>query len=692
MHRRFENLDDPKLFFKRELSTLAFNERVLAQAQDPEVPLLERIFFLSISCSNLDEFFEVRVASLMHQIKSPYRANAHSHTNLLDLLATTHEKAGQMVHAQYHHWNSELRPELAQAGIHVLEPEDWNASQRQWLHSYFENHVKPVLSPLGLDRSHPFPLILNKSLNIVVSLKGTDAFGREGHMAVIRVPRSLPRIVQLPNHEDEQYRFVLLSSLLSEFAASLFPGMEVTGAHQFRVTRSSELFLDDDDDDDEDLANVLRDELREREDAIIVRLELDKDCPEAVAEVLMREFEINRQAVYFCDGPVNLNRIAAVRGMVDRPELMYPPFQPRPVLALHEKDPFPAIARQDILLHHPYDEFTPVVELLRAASHDPSVLAIKQTLYRTGVDSKIVRYLCDAARNRKNVTVVIELLARFDEIANIELANELQDAGVQIVYGVVGYKTHSKMLLIIRRERGELQYYTHLSTGNYHSGTAKAYTDIGLLTANRELGDDVNQVFAQLSGLAPDIRPKHVLQAPFRLKQRLIELIHREANHASSGKSGRIIARMNALNELDVIRALYRASQAGVQIDLIVRGHCLLRPGIEGLSENIRVRSIIGRFLEHTRAFWFANDGDPVLYGSSADWMGRNLNRRVELAFPFLDAAVFERVYHEALEVYLKDNVNAWILQSDGSYTKCVPEPGQEPFVAQRALMKQTTI
>lgn len=683
-------LTDPSLYFNRELSTLAFNERVLAQAKDQSVPLLERLFFLSISCSNLDEFFEVRVASVMQQVKKPTRPSPDG-MEPANLLSLIHQECNALVRDQYDYWNKHLLPELMGAGIHLLPRAKWTAEQRRWLKNHFDKEIAPVLSPLGLDPSHPFPRILNKSLNIVVQLEGKDAFGREGHMAVVRAPRSLPRVIQLPRKRNSKAsHFVLLSSLLYEFSESLFPGMTVIGSHQFRVTRSSELSFDDD--ELENLAHTVQGELKDRDYANAVRLEVDFSCPDEIVEQLIRNFDLSEDAVYRCEGPVNLNRVAAIRGMVNRPDLVHAPFTPRIFPNMQGSEAFDVIREGDVMLHHPYDSFAPVTDLIKTASKDPKVLAIKQTLYRTSTDSSIVRHLCDAAQNGKDVTVVVELLARFDEQSNIKLANELQEAGVQVVYGVMGYKTHSKMLLIIRREGKKLQHYTHLSTGNYHSGTAKAYTDVGLITARKDIGEDVNKMFQQLSGLAPDIRLKHLVQSPFTMKREMLRLIADEANHAKAGKTARIMARMNALNEPDIIAALYAASQAGVEIDLIIRGHCLLRPGVPGVSENIRVRSVIGRFLEHTRAYWFANDGKPVMYASSADWMGRNLNRRVEAAFPFLDKKIFKRVVEETLTNYLADNVGAWILNADGTYTKPEAQPNVIHHNAQEALMAKISL
>jgi len=679
------SLRDPSLYANRELSQLDFNFRVLAQAQDASVPLLERLRYLCISCTNLDEFFEIRGGSVRHAIEfgGPPSADGLSPSTLLNRI---HDRAAELVQAQYRCFYEELRPALAEEGIRLLQREQWTPEQTAWLRDYFRNEIMPVLSPLGLDPAHPFPKILNKSLNVVVLLEGKDAFGREGHMAIVRAPRSLPRIIRLPDADgdgDAFHDFVFLSSVLSAFVHELFPGMQVNGAYQFRVTRNSELIVDEEDVDN--LALALRDELLGRGYLRAVRLEIAEQCPPDIVRTLLDNFELPANAVYKINGPVNLNRVVQVYDLVHRPDLKFRPFQPRLLRDLDAM--FDSIRQGDVLLHHPFDAFAPVLELIKQASEDPNVLAIKQTLYRTGKDSPIVEHLIQAARNGKDVTVVVELRARFDEEANLGLADRLQDAGVQVVYGVVGYKTHAKMLLIVRREGRELRRYVHLGTGNYHSGTARAYTDFSLMTANPDIGNDVHLIFQQLSGLAAPLKLKNLLQSPFTLHSGVLERIGREAVHARAGKPARIVAKMNALNEPQVIRALYEASRAGVEIDLVVRGACTLLPGIEGVSDRIRVRSVVGRFLEHHRVWWFGNDGAPELYCSSADWLERNLLRRVETAFPILDPACAQRVHREGLLNYLADNQNAWALDADGSYHKIVPEDGEAPFSAQLSLL-----
>lgn len=685
-----QNLKDPALYLNRELAQLEFNFRVLAQAEDASVPLLERLRYLCISCTNLDEFFEVRVAVLREQLSLNEQRPGPDALPPAEVLARIRERALTLVKAQYDFWNATLLPELEREGVRFSKRDTWTAKQRRWLQGYFRNESLPVLSPLGLDPAHPFPRILNKSLNLAVVLKGRDAFGREGHMALVRAPRSLPRIIRMPAEVAEApYDFVFLSSVLHEFMDELFPGMQVKGSYQFRVTRNSELVVDED--EVENIALALRDELKGRGFAKPVRLEVADNCPRAIADMLMQNFELTEPEVYRCEGPVNVSRVSAVYDQIDRPDLKFPPFTPRVLPAvIEEQSLFEAIRERDILLHHPFESFNAVIELVREASVDPDVLAIKQTLYRVGSASPLVDHLIEAARQGKDVTVVVELRARFDEEANLRLANRLQEAGVQVVYGVVGYKTHAKMLLIVRREQGVLRRYCHLSTGNYHQITSRIYTDFGLMTSNPTIGEDAHLLFLQLSGLGPIIELKYLLHSPFTLHKGLMEKIEREIAHAADGKPARIIAKMNALNEERVVEQLYRASQAGVQIDLIIRGACTLRPGIVGVSENVRVRSIVGRFLEHSRVYWFQNDEHPEIYCSSADWMERNLLRRIETCFPILDPKLAERVFDESLANNLADNTQAWTLGADGSYTRTTP--GEAPaHSAQQTLLAKYT-
>ena len=679
---------DSELFLNRELSQLEFNFRVMAQAEDTSLPLLERLRYLCISCTNLDEFFEIRAATVRTamQFGAPLIPDGLDPALALEMI---HKKAGELVESQYRCWNEILRPALAEAGIRVLTRESWNDVQKKWLHDYFENDIAPVLSPLGLDPAHPFPRILNKSLNVVVVLDGKDAFGRKGGMAIVRAPRSLPRIIPLPEEiSGGKNDYVFLSSVLTAFVDDLFPGMKVKGAYQFRVTRNSELFVDEE--EVENLASALKDELVSRGFRPAVRLEIADDCPPAILKTLLVNFDLTDNAVYRINGPVNLSRVQQVYDLAARPELKFPPFKSRKG-QLDEDAPFDTIREGDVLLHHPYESFQPVLDVLAYAATDPNVLAIKQTVYRTGKDSKIIEHLVTAARNGKDVTVVVELRARFDEEANLKLADRLQEAGVQVMYGVVGYKTHAKMQLIVRREGKVLRRYVHMGTGNYHSGTARAYTDIGLMTCNPEIAADVHGMFQQLSGLAPVIKLKRLLTSPFTLHKGILKKIEREIAHARAGRPGHIIAKMNAINEAKVIRALYEASQAGVTVELIVRGACCLRPGVPGVSENITVRSVVGRFLEHSRVYWFGNDGDPEIFCSSADWMERNLLRRVETCFPILDPKLAQRVYDEELANYLADNTQAWQLDASGTYTRILPKGNAAPYSAQRALLEKLT-
>jgi polyphosphate kinase len=680
------DLRDPALYINRELSQLEFNARVLAQAQDSSIPLLERLRFLCICSTNIDEFFEIRVAALKQQIVYGGGQPTPDALSPLETFNRIRTRALDLVEAQYQLWNKTIRPALKKEGIRILMREEWNVRQRRWLQAYFQNDILPVLSPLGLDPAHPFPRILNKSLNIAVVLKGKDAFGREGHMAIVRAPRSLPRVIRLPAEiSDNSQDFVLLSSILHEFVDELFSGMIVKGSYQFRVTRNSELIVDEDETDD--LAHALKDELHGRGFAQAVRLEVADACPKTTLKFLMANFELGEDDIYRCPGPVNLSRISAVFDMTDRPDLKFPKFSPRvqPRLAA-AANVFDAVREGDVLLHHPFDSFGTVLDLLRQASTDPDVMAIKQTLYRTGKESPLVGYLIEAARNGKDVTVVIELRARFDEEANLSVADRLQEAGAQVVYGVVGYKTHAKMVLIVRREASGLRRYVHLSTGNYHAGTARAYTDLALLTCHPDIGEDVHKMFQQISGLGPLIKLKHLLQAPFTLHKMLLQKIVRETAIAESGKPAAIRAKLNHLNEPQVIQSLYTASRAGVKIELVVRGTCCLRPGVPGVSDNISVRSVVGRFLEHSRIYWFANDGNPETYCSSADWLDRNLLRRIEVGFPIMDETLAKRVAEEEIDNYLADNQQSWQLNSDGGYVRVACGESM-PHSAQQALL-----
>ncbi|QSA95575.1 polyphosphate kinase 1 [Methylococcus sp. EFPC2] len=683
------DLADPRLYINRELSLLDFNWRVLEQAKDERTPLLERLNFLAISCSNLDEFFEVRVAGLNQKAELGSSKTEPDSLSPQEALAAIGQRTHELVAEQYRVLNELLLPQLEAQNICFVRRTDWNASQQTWLRRYFEEELLPILSPMGLDPSHPFPRILNKSLNFILSLSGKDAFGRDIELATLQAPRALPRIVHLPPGETESgpHDFVFLSSIIHAFVDELFYGVKVRGCYQFRVTRNSDLFLDDEEFDD--LLHAVEGELTARNFGDEVRLEVADNCPDGIVEFLLGQFGLAEDRLYRVEGPVNLSRAREVYDMIERPDLKYPPFiagLPR-ALASYKDDIFELIRKQDILLHHPYESFAPVIELVWQAARDPQVVAIKQTLYRTGSDSPLVEALVHAARAGKEVTVVVELLARFDEKANISLANRLQEAGVQVVYGIVGYKTHAKMLLVLRREGRNLRYYTHLGTGNYHSRTSRIYTDYGLFTCDKELGEDVRRVFVQLTSLGKVSRLNKLLHSPFTLHSSLIKKINREIEHARHGRSARIVIKINSVDEPQLIQALYRASMAGVKIVLIVRGVCCLRPGVAGVSENIEVRSIIGRFLEHSRVYYFENGGEPEIYAASADFMKRNMFRRVESCFPIENRKLGERIRAD-LARYLADNSQAWLLKVDGSYQRLTPAGGEEVSV-QAALLKQ---
>ncbi|HKJ21589.1 MAG TPA: polyphosphate kinase 1 [Gammaproteobacteria bacterium] len=681
------DLKRPDLYINRELSLLEFNWRVLDQAKDPATPLLERLRFLCISCTNLDEFFEVRVAGLMQRAQAGSTQVDPDNMAPSDILKAVSVRARAVVDEQYRVFNDVLLPSLEEQGIYSIKRTDWSPEQEAWLRGYFESELLPMLSPLGLDSAHPFPRILNKSLNFIVSLRGKDAFGRNSGMAIVQAPRSLPRVIKLPSTGDDgRHNFVFLSSVVHAYVGQLFHGMKVRECHQFRVTRNSELFVDEEEIDD--LLLAVEGELVSRNYGDAVRLEVTNECPDDMAQFLLARFGMSTDDLYRVNGPVNLNRAQAIADLVDRPDLKFPGFTPRlPVWIASGADIFKAIRTSDILLHHPFDSFAPVIEFVRQAASDPKVLAIKQTLYRTGPDTAIVDVLVAAAKAGKEVTVVIELRARFDEEVNIALANRLQEAGVHVVYGVVGYKTHAKMIMVVRRENGSLRHYVHLGTGNYHPRTARLYTDYGLFSCNTEIGRDVHQVFLQLTSLGKVSKLNRLFQSPFTLYDALIAKIEREIKNASRGKPSRIIAKMNSLTDPQIIQALYRAAMAGVQIDLIVRSMCSLRPGVPGVSGRIRVRSVVGRFLEHTRVYYFENGGQPEVYCSSADWMGRNLFRRVEVCFPLEDTTLKQKVITD-LHNYLKDNIQAWELQPDGGYHRVAP--GDEaPFSAQQAFLQE---
>ena len=682
------DLKSPEYYVNRDLSVLAFHRRVLEMACDESLPLLERLRFLCISASNLDEFFEVRVALQKHRIALGQGHPGADGLTAGDLLAEVRLRVSDMVEAQYQLLNDELLPALAAEDIRFLRRAEWNEAQAAWIKRFFNRELLPVLTPIALDPAHPFPRLLNKILNFIVGLEGKDAFGRDLLHAIVQAPRSLPRVIRLPEDvAGPGYNFVFLSSIIHAHVGELFPGMEAKACHQFRVTRNSQLLVHED--EVEDLKKALSGELLDRGYSEAVRLEVSTKCPEELSDFLLHQFNLKQSDLYRVAGPVNPYRLAAVCDIVDRDDLKFPSFTPGipSQLQVEDADLFAILREGDVLLHHPFQSFAPVVSLLNQAADDPQVLAIKQTLYRVDVSSPIVDAMVRASRNHKEVVAVIELRARFNEEDNIALADRLSAAGVQVVYGVVGYKTHGKMMLIVRREGRQIRRYVHLGTGNYHTITSRYYTDIGLLSCDTALGEDVHKIFQQLTGLGKASRLKEMLSGPFTLHKGLIQRIAREAENAKAGREAKITAKMNGLEEPEMIRALYQASQAGVKIDLVVRGICCLRPGIKGVSENIRVRSVLGRFLEHSRVFCFHNDGQEEVFCASADWMSRNLLRRVETCFPVIDDKLRREVMSSALRTYLTHHASTWQMQPDASYKRV---SGRGPLKsAQQTLLEK---
>ena len=668
----------PSPLINREIGILAFNRRVLAQAQDPDIPPLERLRYLCIVASNLDEFFETRVAQLQDLLEHEPAALTPDGLPVAEALRLIADDTHALVAEKYRLLQQSIYPMLHGVGVRFLTSGEWSARQERWARSYFEREVLPVLTPIGLDPAHPFPKVLNKSLNFAVMLEGTDAFGRNVDLGIIQAPRALPRVLEMPHElveDGKQHSFVLLSSLMQAYAGHLFPGLKVLGVHQFRVTRNSELFVDDD--EITNLRTALQGELRARHYGDAVRLEVTAACPQPLLERLMRENGLHARDCFRVDGPVNLARLQSIIDMLPQSRLTYPPHLPAALPGWPGAEPelFERIRAGDVLLHHPYDSFAPVVDLVRTAARDPRVLAIKQTIYRAGHTSDLMEALIEAARNGKEVTVVLELMARLDEETNINWAARLEAEGAHVVYGVVGFKCHAKMLMVVRRERvgrraEQLRRYVHLGTGNYHTRTARLYTDFGLMTADEAICADVNQVFLEITGSSQFAPLRRLWQSPFSLLDKLIRSIRHEARLARAGKTARMWARVNALVEPTVIGELYKAARAGVEIRLLVRGPCMLRPGIAGLSENIRVRSVIGRFLEHARVFYFHNDGAEDVWISSADWMERNLFRRVEIAAPILDPAAKAKVIAEGLRVHWTNPGNAWDMDGAGNWRR----------------------
>ena len=692
------DLDQPQWFFNRELSWLEFNHRVLEEAVDPTNPALERLKFLAIFSSNLDEFFEIRVAGLQQQAESrPYDAGPDGLTAQQTLDGIT-ARVRRLMDDQYRCYNEGVVPALAAAGLDLSTVEDLDARGRAWALDYFEREVFPVLTPLAVDPAHPFPQLANKSLNLVVELRVFDRPGQidgllrdehhqEFRLGVVQVPRILPRLIEVPAQCAPAGRkiYLFLSSLISAYIGQLFPGLEVRGCYAFRVTRNSELYLDEDEADN--LLEAMQEQLARRRKGDAVRLEVQRGANPAVVEHLLATFDLDQNDLYEVDGPINLTRLMAIYGSENRPDLKDPSFSPATPSALRGADTpdayFGVIARDDILLHHPYDSFRPVTRFIEYAARDPHTLAIKVTLYRTSKDSPIIKALMNAAQSGKQVTALVELKARFDEENNIQWAQQMENAGVHVVYGLVGLKTHSKLALVVRREDDQIRRYVHLGTGNYNEVTARIYTDIGMLTADAQLGEDAAKIFNLLTGMSQFPGLDKLMIAPFDLDKQFIARIEREADNArKSARSkthkvpARIIIKMNSLVDPGAIKALYRASQAGVSIDLIIRGICCLRPGVPGLSENIRVRSIIGRFLEHSRIFYFENGGQPEIFCGSADWMPRNFFRRIEVIYPVNSARPRARI-QAILEAALLDNSKAREVLPDGSSRRITRKDGE---------------
>ncbi|HXX40870.1 MAG TPA: polyphosphate kinase 1 [Chthoniobacterales bacterium] len=671
------DFSDPKNFINRELSWLEFNRRVLEEAQDPTQPLIERVKFVTIFSSNLDEFFEIRVAGIKQQIESATSDVGPDGLSPTETFDCIQRLVRELVATQYALWNNELQPSLEQNGIRVREVSKLGSKRAAWAHRYFQQEVLPMLTPLAVDASHPFPHLLNRSHNLLVRAKAQR--GGEPLLAIVQVPRVVPRLILMPRGKgkDEPWEYIYLASLIKHYIAELFPGLILDGAHAFRVTRNSDLYIDEE--EAENLLRTIEQELRRSSRGDAVRLEVEADCPKDFLELLWRFFDLTEADTYKVDGPLTMTHLTPLITNDAFANLKDRPFQPGrdPALPPHA-DMFEVMRRQDVLLHHPYDSFDPIVDLIEEAAQDPQVLAIKITLYRTSGDSAIVEALIEAANAGKQVTAIVELRARFDEAVNIQWARRLEQAGAHVIYGVVGLKTHCKAVLIVRRDADQLRRYVHLGTGNYHPRTARIYTDFGLLTSNPELTEEVATVFNTLTGLAGYPGLKKLMVAPFDLKKRLIGLIEREIKHARAGKPARIIAKLNSLVDQEIIEKLYEASCAEVTVDLVVRGICCLRPKIPGLSENIRVISIVGRFLEHSRIYYFANAGQPEVFLSSADWMPRNFLRRVEVAFPIETPALRDNIINEVLPRFLDDRVKSRELQPDGTYRRLKPE-GLEP-------------
>lgn len=675
------NLEDPSYYINRELSWLEFNQRVLDQALDAKNPPLERLKFLCIVSSNLDEFFEVRVGGLKQQKLTHATAMGPDGLPASELLVAITARVRAMVDCQYRCWREEIKPLLEEAGIRFHHYPEVPEEEAAHFKNFFEGQVYPVLTPLAVDPAHPFPQLLNKSLNIIVELEGE---GLNSNFAVVQVPRILPRVVPFSG-ERAVSDFVFLGHIIQDRVSALFRGVKVKAAHLFRITRNSNLYVDEE--EAHNLLHAIEEELRRVNRGAAVRLEVNSSCPAPAVRRLLEVFNLEEEDVYRVDGPLNLARLMPLAVQIDRSDLRYKRFSPANIVSLdRDADIFFHIRKGDILMHHPYDNFQTVVDFIGQAAEDPHVLAIKQTLYRTSSDSPIVQSLIEAAKNGKQVTVIIELKARFDEAANIKWARMMRESGIDVVYGVSGLKTHAKAVLVVRNEGESIRRYAHLGTGNYHPSTARLYTDLGILTCREEVTSDLAEIFNLLTGVSKFPGMKQLIVAPFDLHGRMIEKIQAEAEHAKAGRPSGIFVKVNSLVEEGIIRELYGASIAGVPIRLLVRGTCALRPGIPGVSENIEVRSIVGRFLEHSRIFRFENGGDPVHYLGSADWMPRNLFRRVEIVFPIVLRQMREHI-DEILECFWKDNTKAQAMRSDGLYFPVGGE-GKEPFDAQAEFVE----
>ncbi len=673
-------------YFNRELSWLAFNRRVLGLALDDKLPLLERVKFLAIVSSNLDEFFEIRVSGVIQQVDSGISERSPDGLEPKEQLRRIHSVVASLVDEQYRCWTEQLVPALAEQSIEVIGHKDLSEVERDWVQQYFDEQVLPVMTPLAIDQSHPFPQLGNKTLNVILSLDAPETHEEEKLVAILPVPRVLPRLILIrPDYEGPK-RYIFLSEVVKLCAGTLFPGFRVTGAFAFRVTRNSDLYIDEE--ESENLLKKIEEELRNLRRGEAVRLEIEEGVDDYLFETLCGHLKLSHEYVFRLNGPINLLRVMQLCD-IERPELKYTPFTPVQASPLrHVEAIFDTLRSQDVLLHQPYDAFTPVVDFVEQAARDPQVFAIKQTLYRTSGDSPIVRALIEASRNGKQVTALVELKARFDEANNIQWARQLEDAGVHVVYGLIGHKTHCKCSLVVRREGRAMKRYVHLGTGNYNPKTAKLYTDFSLFSARDDLTEDVANLFNALTGFGRAPEFKQLLVAPYCLHADLIALIDVEAANAEAGKPARIIVKVNSLVDKAIIDRLYAASRAGVKIDLIVRGVCCLVPGVEGLSENISVRSIVGRYLEHARVYYFENAGEePRVFVGSADWMPRNFFRRIEVVFPLLDPVLRRWMIDSYLPIELQDNVDARVLKSNGAYEPVTRAEGEAVFSAQRYFM-----